>query len=381
MDSYAYGINANGDVNLYSAAFDFDTDTWSGEFKLDGKLEVFDRPTKLTFGLDHLDNERARTDAYAPLGIANIYDENFDDFPTIQPTNISRDAVTRNKSTGVYGQVVFEPTDRLHILFGGRYDWADSTYIDHLNDIKTEKQDQAFTGRVGITYDITDNVSVYGLYAQSFSPVTEVSSDGEILDPEEGEIWEAGIKTEWLDGKLGANLAVFRIERTNVPIPEPGLGGGSVAGGLQRSDGVELELNGAPLPGWNVSFGGILLDSEFVEEHDPFHGSRPAGAADWQVGLFTSYELQDGPLKGLGLGGGLFAIGDRGVSPFQPGTELEGYERVDLKAFYNGLEPFKIALQVRNLFDEKYVEGADRTGAYAQFGSPRAVLLTVSAKW
>ena len=379
MDSYAYGINANGDVNLYSAAFDFDTDTWSGEFKLDGKLEVFDRPTNVTFGLDHLDNERARTDAYAFLGTANIYDENFD-FPA-QPMTVSRDAVTHVKSTGVYGQVMFEPIDRLHILVGGRHDWADSSYIDNLADTEREKKDRAFTGRVGVTYDVLDNVSVYGLYAQSFSPVTAIGSGGEILDPEEGEIWEAGVKTEWLDGKLGANLAVFRIERTNVPIPEPGPGGDNVSGGLQRSHGVELELNGEPLPGWNVSSGGILLDSEFVEEDDPFHGSKPAGAADWQVGLFTSYELQDGPLKGLGLGGGLFAIGDRGVSPFQPGIELDGYERVDLKAFYNGIEPFKIALQVRNLFDEKYVEGADRSGAYAQFGSPRAVLLTVSAKW
>lgn len=384
IDSYAYGINAAGDVYLYSAAFDFDTDTWSGELKLDGKVDLLGRPTNLTFGLDHFDNERARTDAFVPLGTANIYDENFDDFPTIQPTTISRDAVTRDKSTGVYGQVMIEPTQRLHILLGGRYDWADSTYIDNLADTESQKKDEAFTGRVGITYDVLDNVSVYGLYAQSFSPVTAVARGGEILDPEEGEIWEAGVKTEWLDGKLGANFAVFRIERSNVPIPDPSNGPGeffNIASGLQRSDGVELELNGAPLPVWNVSFGGILLDSEFVEQDDPFHGSKPAGTADWQVGLFTSYELQDGPLKGLGLGAGLFAIGDRGISTFQAGGELDGYERVDLKAFYNGFEPFKIGLQVRNLFDEKYVEGADRTGAYAQFGAPRAVLLTVRAKW
>jgi outer membrane receptor protein involved in Fe transport len=65
------------------------------------------------------------------------------------------------------------------------------------------------------------------------------------------------------------------------------------------------------------------------------------------------------------------------VSSFVPGAALEGYERVDLHAFYNGFEPLKIALQVRNVFDERYVEGADRTGAYAQFGSPTAALLTV----
>jgi len=137
-------------------------------------------------------------------------------------------------------------------------------------------------------------------------------------------------------------------------------------------------VNGEPLPGWNMSFGGTLLDSEFLEHDDPFFGSLPAGTADWQVGLFTSYELQSGSLQGLGLGVGVgvFAIGDRGVDNFVPGATLEGYERVDLHAFYNGFKPLKIALQVRNVFDERYVEGADRVN-FAQFGSPIAALLTV----
>jgi len=191
---------------------------------------------------------------------------------------------------------------------------------------------------------------------------------------------EAGIKTGWLNGKLGINAAIFRIERDDVAIPDPSNGPGesfSVSGGLQRSDGIELEINGEPSPGWNLSFAGTLLDSEFKERDDPFFGSTPGDAADWQVGLFTSYELQGGPFQGLGAGVGLFAIDDRGVSTFIPGATLDGYERVDLSAFYNGFKPFKIALQVRNVFDEVYVAGADRTAAQAQFGSPTAVLLTV----
>lgn len=226
-----------------------------------------------------------------------------------------------------------------------------------------------------------DKISVYGLFAESFFPTQfSTGADGELLEPQEGEIYEAGLKTEWLNGKLGVNAAIFSIERDKVPIPDPTNGPGefdSISAGLQRSDGFELEINGEPLPGWKLSFGGIVLDSEFTERDDPFFGSIPAGAADWQVGLFTSYELQGGPLRGLGAGVGLFAIDDRGVSSFVPGAALEGYERVDLHAFYNGFKPLKIALQVRNVFDERYVEGADRTSSYAQFGSPTAALLTV----
>jgi outer membrane receptor protein involved in Fe transport len=86
--------------------------------------------------------------------------------------------------------------------------------------------------------------------------------------------------------------------------------------------------------------------------------------------------MQAGPLKGLGFGVGVFAIDDRAVSEFSRGT-LEGYERVDLSLSYNGFSDTQIALQVRNMFNEKYEEGSDRPGGFNQFGSPTAALLTV----
>ncbi len=381
IDSYAYGISAGGDVGLFSSAYTFDTDVWSGELRLNGTVEVLGRPANLTFGVDHNDLEQARNDFYVSLGTANLYEENFADFPTVQPTTLSRDSVVDANGTGVYVQFQFRPIERLSVLLGGRYDSTDSAYINNLADVTTEREDEAFTGRVGLTFDVSERISVYGLFAESFFPAQfSTDADGELLEPQVGETYEVGIKTEWLDGKLGVNAAIFRIDLDKVPIPDPTNAPGefdSISAGLQRSDGIELEINGEPLPGWNLSFGGTLLDSEFTERDDPFFGSIPRGAADWQIGLFSSYELQGGPLKGLGFGAGLFAIDDRGVSSFIPGVALEGYERVDLSLFYNGIKDTRLALQVRNVFNERYVEGADRTGSYAQFGSSTAVLLTL----
>ncbi len=249
-----------------------------------------------------------------------------------------------------------------------------------INSTTSDIQVEDATGRAGLVFDVSQQVSVYGLYAQSFNPVSSVGADGELLEPETGEIYEAGVKTEWLDGKLGVNAALFRLDRQDIPFStDPDGPGGnppfSVSGGLQRTDGMELEINGEPLPGWKLSFGGALFDLEFKD--GPFVGATPGGAADWQVGLFTSYELQTGALKGLGLGAGLFAIDERGVSVFSPGLTVEGYERVDLSLFYNGFEDTKIALQVRNVFDERYVEGTASFGNNGYFGAPTAVLLTV----
>jgi outer membrane receptor protein involved in Fe transport len=145
---------------------------------------------------------------------------------------------------------------------------------------------------------------------------------------------------------------------------------------LQRSQGAELEINGQPLPGWQLSVAYNVLDSDFKDPDDPLYGATPAGSADWQFAMFTSYELQSGPLHGLGVGASFFDIPERGLSPFQRGT-LDGYQRVDLHFFYKGLSKIELQLLIRNLRDERYVEGADRIGALAQFGSPRAALLSV----
>jgi iron complex outermembrane receptor protein len=96
--------------------------------------------------------------------------------------------------------------------------------------------------------------------------------------------------------------------------------------------------------------------------------------------MFSSYEFQSGPLRGFGFGATAFAIDDRGASTFVAGT-LDGYERLDLNFFYKGLPSWDIALTVRNVLDERYIEGADRTSAYAMFGSPTALLLSIGHRF
>ncbi len=374
-DNYGFGLQPNGDIGLYSSAFRIDNDVWAGELRLEGSLELLDRPATVVLGVDHTEVENINDQFFGVLGTANIYEENFADFPTVEPVR-SYTGVFKQPSTGGYAQLQFRPLDRLSVLLGGRYDSAETSNEEWVGGTEAERDDEEFTGRAGLVFDVAETTSVYALYAQSFQPALfDVGRDGQLLESQEGEIYEGGVKTEWLAGRLGVNAAIFRIERDNVPVTAQTLPGEmpfSIPAGLQRSDGFELEINGEPLPGWNLSFAGSLLDTEFSEQE-----GTPFGVADWRLGLFTSYELQGGLLRGLGLGAGLFAIDDRGVGTAFPDAKLEGYERVDLHAFYNGFNPFKIRLLVRNVFDERYVEGSDRIGGYNQFGAPTAVLLTV----
>ena len=379
-DRYAYGLSDTGDTLLTRSAFTIDRDIWAAELKFSGDLDIAGVPVKLATGVEFNDNDYHRRGAYAYLGYANIYLQDFAAPPDVDELTPGFEYTTHDRARGAYLQAQVKPTDRLGILVGLRYDATDSQYNDLTNDGESRKKDSDWSGRIGLTWEFTDTISSYVMYGQSFSPVLyDVDQDGKILDAEAGEIFEVGAKSEWFDGRLGVNAAIYRVDRENMPVAAivgPGDPPYSVSAGLQRSEGYEVEVNGELLPGWKISAAYNRVDSEFKDPRDPFYGEQPGGSADWQSGLFTSYELQDGPLKGLGFGATVFSIGERGLSPFEHGT-LDGYDRVDLTLFYNGLAKYEFALSVRNVLDERYVEGADRSGAIAMFGSPPAWLLSL----
>lgn len=106
----------------------------------------------------------------------------------------------------------------------------------------------------------------------------DLSRNG-ILDPETGAGFELGLKGEWFDGQLGATAAVFQQELDNRPIPDPGNGPSdsfSVSGGLERTDGIELEIAGTPLPGWTVGAASAWLDPNISIDRIRISARRPA---------------------------------------------------------------------------------------------------------
>jgi TonB-dependent siderophore receptor len=388
-DGYAYsfgGLADDGSVPVLANDFSLDRDLYSGELQVTGRLELFGRETSVGFGADWNENEYSRRGAYAyAYGSGNVYTGAFPapDLDTLSP-GFATD--TKPITRGLYAQARIEATERLAVLLGARFDDVKFSVVPYHaieGDVPSRVHGNVddVTTRVGVTYDLGDRTTVYGLYTQSFSPeLFSTDLEGNLLEPETGELFELGVKNEWFDGRFGVSAALYRVDRehiaTSVPDdPADDIPPHSIASGLQRSEGYEVEVNGRPLPGWDLSFAYNRVDSAYADPNDPLFGSQPGGTPDWQLGLYSSYELQSGPLRGLGFGATLFAIDDRGVG-FTPGT-IPGYERVDLHAFYKGFAKTEINVVVRNLTDERYIEGADRPGAYAQFGSPTAVLLTV----
>lgn len=77
---------------------------------------------------------------------------------------------------------------------------------------------------VGVEYKANSNVNVYALYSTGYRPggfnTTSTSPEFIPYDQESARNLEAGVKTRWLDGRVGVNLSVFRMDQKNLVISQ-----------------------------------------------------------------------------------------------------------------------------------------------------------------
>jgi TonB-dependent siderophore receptor len=379
-DSYGYGIDELGNTTLYSSYVAHDNDNFAGELRLDGRFDAFGREHHLLVGVE---NNKQDFDfwgggGYPYIGTANIYDGSLENAVTIPGHSNEQNYEGRDTGSnqGAYVQLLVGLSESTRLLLGGRYD--QSKVRSSFNDDPTGTDKNAFTKRIGLTQDIGANLTAYAVYAESFNPVIAHAEGDVALDPETGSGYEAGLKGEWLEGRFGASAALFRQELDNRPIPDPDNfpnESWQVSGGLQRTDGLELEATGTPLPGWTIQAAASWLDAGYIDREDENFGRTPGGTIKRQLALFSEYELQAGPLRGLAFGLTALSVGDRIVLADQ-NYFIEGYERFDLHLAYNGLPNWKLSLLVRNVTDETYVERPNSAYLYGHFyGAPRAVML------
>ena len=284
--------------------------------------------------------------------------------------------ITR-QAYGIYLQDQIAFSNNLKLLIGGRYDW-----ISYRNDIfgdgiaATSQDNGAFSPRLGIVYQPSDAISLYMSYSQSFRQAVGFNSDERAFEPTRGTQYEVGVKTDFLNGRLSANLAAYHLTKTNIITPDPTRPRFSIQSGEQRSQGIELDVAGEILPGWKVVASYAYTDAEVTKDNRIPVGNRLRNTPTNQASLWTTYEIQKGALRGLGFGLGLFYVGERPGNLANSFT-LNSYLRTDAAVYYRR-DRLEAAINVRNLFDVDYGESAySRTTIYR--GSPFTI--TGSVRW
>ena len=261
---------------------------------------------------------------------------------------------TQNDSFGIYLQNQIAIFDNLQFVIGGRFDTFNQE--DVFNGEAREREADAFSPRVGIVYRPVDPVSLYASYTRSFTPVGGRTFRGEPFDPERGTGFEVGVKTDIIPDRLFSTLAFYNTTLTNVTTADPDNPGFRVQTGEQRSQGVELDIQGEILPGWNIFAGYAYTDAEVTEDNTFPEGNRLSNVPEHNFNLWTTYTLQEGDLAGLGFGAGVFYVGER-AGDLDNSFFVDGYTRVDAAIYYEN-ENLRAALNFKNLFDTEFIEGS-----------------------
>ncbi|MEM8544932.1 MAG: TonB-dependent siderophore receptor, partial [Cyanobacteria bacterium P01_H01_bin.119] len=237
------------------------------------------------FGVDllraRLRNRELRLGRFTPIPF-NIFNPVYGAFPRPATADLPIAALqdTLVDGLGIYVQDQIDILDNLILLAGIRYDTIQQTTISNPTFFNPNRSEStvnadAFTPRVGLVYQPIEEVSLYGSYSTSFSPNTATTFTGEVIPPEEGQQFEVGIRTELLNGRLIANLAFFDLTKQNVATPDPNpLNRGSVATGEQSSRGIELDIAGEILPGWNIITNYAYTDATITSDNRGNEGNR-----------------------------------------------------------------------------------------------------------
>ncbi|MEH2406194.1 TonB-dependent siderophore receptor [Nostoc sp.] len=264
--------------------------------------------------------------------------------------------------------------DNLKLLIGGRFDW-----ISQNNGIdQPEQNDNAFSPRIGLVYQPSKSVSLYASYSQSFNPNSGLNGDGSQFEPTKGTQYEAGIKADFLENRLSTTLAVYQITKTNITTDDPNNDDPNylIQIGEVRSQGIELDITGEILPGWKAIASYAHTNAEVTEDNLISVGNRLEDVPKNQVSLWTTYELQNGDFKGLGLGLGLFYVGARAVD-LDNSFEIPDYLRTDAAIYYRR-DALKAAINIRNLFDTEYFVDSNGTRARIKTGAPFTIIGSIS---
>jgi iron complex outermembrane recepter protein len=356
-------------------------DVYSWQTDLVAKFNTGSVQHQLLLGLELSQRNNGYENFEASGANINVFDPVYGE--PIPPSDYSfKDDFTSN-AVGLYLQNQIALLPNLKLLIGGRFDFINfesEGYEQTVGEERIERSndfdDNAFSPRVGLVYQPIEPISLYASYSRSFVPNNTTTASGELVEPTRGTQYEAGIKAEL--GNLSATLAAYEITKTNILTTDPDNPDFSIGVGEVKSRGIEFDLGGEILPGWNLVASAFINDAFVTEDNnlpvDDVLTNAPAEGAS----LWTTYEIQHGNLQGLGFGVGVFYVGDR-EAELPNELVLPSYVRADASIFYKR-DNWRVGLNFKNLFDTKYYESSQNT-ALIYPGAPFTVLGTVAVEF
>lgn len=298
---------------------------------------------------------------------------------------------------GLYLQDQVQLPYHFELMAGVRYDNVVS--LDQTIDTETESADRV-TPRAGLTWRPLKELSLFGNYLENFGAQNfGYNRFGGTLPPVSAQQWEFGIKTELLKGRLTGSVTYYDLTKQNTAIPDPLdlTGASSIAVGEVNNSGVELDVSGELLPGWNLIGAYSYIDSEITKDLALLYdnngnvigqtagntGNRLANVPRHGGSLWSTYEFLGGDFKGFKFGAGVSARGQR-QGDNEASFQVPGYVTVNMLAAYQlTLGSTKVTTQfnVDNLLDNYYFGSAGFNRLRVNVGAPRTFMGTIKVEF
>ena len=300
-----------------------------------------------------------------------------------------------NTSDGIYIQNQFK-IGKFSALINLRYEWFKDIFDYKANE--QEYKTSAFVPRIGLTYEISDNISTYATYLGGFQPHTNTvslspSAEGFFwaaspsrFDPLESSLKEIGFKAEFMKGKVFANLAFFDITQKNILLGDTYNLDNLSTRGEQRSRGFEMDLSGYVTPNFQIIASYGYNKAEIVEDAiEVFVGERIGGAPEHNANFWGRYDFINNSLEGIGFGLGAQYVDER-YTWYNPtyATDrvlLPSFTTFDAALYYKpDNSGIQLTVKANNLFDNTYWLGGLNPSRLGP-GAPRNILLNVTYKF
>lgn len=374
------------------------------DVNVQGSFQALGQTHDVIVGVDSVDGRKDYQQNWTRYGSGSAFDRVPPPEWAYPPDSWETDNLNTTRRSSMYGSLRFRPVRELSLIGGLRYVFEDTASVENRvsgipNDFSQSHDPIPY---YGVVWDVTRDVSLYASRSEVFqSQLNYVTSldDPKSLEAATGRNDEVGVKATFLDGQLNASLAVFRLkkEKEAVYVGWTPTGNNAwccyTATGSKQSEGVDIELDGRVLPGWQLNVGYTYNDNRDTREND----SRFSTVTPRHLLKLWSYHDVGALVPGLSLGWGVEAQSasyrSGSVPTYNPTTgeydgapqdyqfTQKGYGIWSARAAYEIDRRWSVAVNIKNLFDETYYSTIGYSGYGNFYGEPRNVLVTLKAKY
>jgi iron complex outermembrane receptor protein len=195
----------------------------------------------------------------------------------------------------VYGELTYDVNRLVQVFAGGRYSKDEKDIVQSGRGLATgatpfavavEDSWDSFSPRAGVNLRFTEDLLVYATYSEGFKaggaingrPGTATDAST-FYDPEEVQAVELGLKSEWLDRRLIANIGLFDLDYTNIAFTYlDATNSLAVANADFQIRGIEYSLQWRALDALSFYVTGGVVDGEIQKiPTNPLNGAVLGG--------------------------------------------------------------------------------------------------------